>query len=109
MNYIFDVDGTLTPSRQKIDYKFEIFFKEEAEVEVNDPPPTSATNHQNFQENEEENDSMTEETELIENIKLIKKYIDGNDGMFFWNYNRNVAWFRTNDGYRFNDTNYLWV
>ncbi len=28
MNYIFDVDGTLTPSRQKIDYKFEIFFKE---------------------------------------------------------------------------------
>ncbi len=28
MNYIFDVDGTLTPSRQKIDYKFSEFFKE---------------------------------------------------------------------------------
>ena len=26
-NYIFDVDGTLTPSRQKINSKFEIFFK----------------------------------------------------------------------------------
>ena len=28
MNYIFDVDGTLTPSRQKIDFKFSEFFKE---------------------------------------------------------------------------------
>ncbi len=28
MNYIFDVDGTLTPSRQKIDFKFAEFFKE---------------------------------------------------------------------------------
>ena len=55
---------------------FEIFFKEEAEVEVNDPPPTSATNHHNSQEDEKENNSKTEEAELIENIKLIKKHID---------------------------------
>lgn len=28
MNFVFDIDGTLTPSRQKIDSKFEIFFIE---------------------------------------------------------------------------------
>ena len=27
-NYIFDVDGTLTPSRQKINSEFELFFKD---------------------------------------------------------------------------------
>jgi phosphomannomutase len=28
MNYIFDIDGTLTPSRLRIDPEFEIFFLE---------------------------------------------------------------------------------
>ena len=28
MNYIFDIDGTLTPSRLKIDPEFEQFFLE---------------------------------------------------------------------------------